>query len=416
MIQTTNLTAHQQLGLDAFEDFLFNSNDREFVLSGFSGVGKTHLTAAMIVSVQKYIKSCELIGIDADTTYELTATTNQAAKVLSDRLKMPIDTIFSALKVKLRENYRTGKEDLDFSNCSIHYDKVIYFIDEASYLSQEMIGALRSYRPNSKFVYIGDKFQLPPVGYNTAPAFDIVAPQYHLSDIIRQNSQSQKDLVLALKDEVEHNRFMHSIHSFHNNNEIIICNGSDFQALIDAEFSRPDYEEDDAKILAYHNHTVTAYSHYVRELHGKPELFVSGDTVILGQSWGNIPTAFKATVDSMGTNPVEYYGLEAYHVTVDGNEGVYTPDFEGLKALKKEYAWQCSRQYKHWAEYFELKNFFVDLRDPSSSTVHKAQGSTHKTIFVDLHDLNECKSPSLLRRLRYVGLSRGAERVVVYAK
>lgn len=412
----TSLTPQQQVGLDRFEDFLFAEKDREFILSGFSGCGKTHLTEAMIGSVQKYLKSCALIGVNTDITYELTATTNQAAKVLSDRLKMPINTIYSALKVKLCENYRTGKEELDFSNCSINYDKIIYFIDEASYLSDEMIMAIRDYRPNSKFVYIGDKFQLPPVGYNTAPAFDIACPQYHLSDIIRQPSQTLKDLVIKLKDDVETNRFNFSLHPLHNGQDLIICNGSDFQALIDAEFTRTDYEEDDAKILAYHNHTVTAYSHYVRELLGKPEIFIQGDRAILGTQWQDIPTGTEIILGNVKRCKADQYNLETYQIDINGYPAYYTPDFDGKQALLKSYAWEASRQYRHWSEYFELKNFFIDLRDPSASTVHKAQGSTHKTIFVDLHDLNACKSKSLLRRLRYVGLSRGSERVIVYAK
>ena len=67
-----------------------------------------------------------------------------------------------------------------------------------------------------------------------------------------------------------------------------------------------------------------------------------------------------------------------------------------------------------WSTYFSLKNKYPDLRDRDASTIHKAQGSTHDTVYVDLDDLCTCTNPLTAARLFYVAVSRARKRVVFY--
>lgn len=409
-----NLTPEQQSGLAAFDKFLFDDSERDFILSGFSGCGKTYLTEAMITSVINAIKTYQLLDADREIDYEITATTNAAAEVLSQRLNMPVRTIFSALDISLRECHRTGRELLNFDKCKFSKKETIYFIDEASYLSKEMLLKMREKRPNAKFVYIGDKFQLAPIGFNEAPAFGQSCPSFHLSKIIRNKGDLQ-DFVIELKNGVEKSRFYPFMNK-HNGDTIQIVNGEDFQKAIDAEFGRPNFNIGDAKILAYHNHEVKAYANYVRNIHGKPDWFVKGDTVIVNKTYGNVATDSMCKIVSIDQPKQNDYGLDTYLVTLDrlGHPVPYTPEDYKLKQMLKQYASRASAGEIHWSEYFDLKNHFIDIRDPNASTVHKSQGATYQTVFLDMHDLNECRSKSMLRRLRYVGVSRASTRIFIY--
>lgn len=408
------LTRDQELGLAAFEKFLFDDVEKDFVLSGFSGCGKTHLTEEMLNSLHNAIKTYQLLDANRHIEYEVTATTNAAAKVLSNRLKLPVSTIFSALDITLRECHRTGRELLNFSKCKHIMDEIIYFVDEASYLSKEMLIKMREYRPNAKFVYIGDKFQLAPIGFDEAPAFGMNCPSFHLSKIVR-NTGPLQDFVVALKDGVEKHRFF-SLQPWHNGSSINIVGGAEFQAAIDAEFGRPDFKINDAKILAYHNTTVRDYAEYVRELQGKPLELTKDDTVIVNKTYGNLPTDSMATIDDIRRSVNDEYGLETYQLTLKevGHPVPFTPESDKLNQLLKAYAASASAGDIYWSEYFDLKNYFIDVRDPNACTTHKSQGSTYEKVFIDMHDLNACRSKSMLRRLRYVGGSRASKEVWIY--
>ena len=61
-----------------------------------------------------------------------------------------------------------------------------------------------------------------------------------------------------------------------------------------------------------------------------------------------------------------------------------------------------------------MKETFPDLRAKDSCTVHKSQGSTYDTVFVDLGDLSVCRNPADAARLFYVAFSRARNRVVMY--
>lgn len=71
---------------------------------------------------------------------------------------------------------------------------------------------------------------------------------------------------------------------------------------------------------------------------------------------------------------------------------------------------------KNWNRYFHLKNTYPDLRPRDAATVHKAQGSTYDTVFVDLSNLSTCHNPVMVARLLYVAFTRARTRVVLYGE
>jgi len=61
---------------------------------------------------------------------------------------------------------------------------------------------------------------------------------------------------------------------------------------------------------------------------------------------------------------------------------------------------------KDWPTYFRLKELYIDLRHAEALTIHKSQGSTFDTVFVDTTSLYTCRNPNERRRLLYVACSR----------
>jgi hypothetical protein len=80
-----------------------------------------------------------------------------------------------------------------------------------------------------------------------------------------------------------------------------------------------------------------------------------------------------------------------------------------FNSLVKYYAKQ-----KNWQKYYLLKNNYPDLRPRDAATVHKAQGSTYDTVFIDLTNLSTCRDPKMAARLLYVAFSRAKKRVVMW--
>ena len=63
---------------------------------------------------------------------------------------------------------------------------------------------------------------------------------------------------------------------------------------------------------------------------------------------------------------------------------------------------------------YKLKQQYPDLRPRDAATVHKAQGSTYETVFLDLDDLSTCRDSQMAARLLYVAFTRAKKRVVLY--
>ncbi|MCG8807435.1 AAA family ATPase [Tenacibaculum finnmarkense] len=181
------LTKDQNNAMVKIETFLNSKND-VFILKGYAGSGKTTLLKGVI----SYLKSQE-------TKFRLMAPTGRAAKVIHQKTKYEANTIhksiFSLDELEEIEiiNEKNHKE-ITFKYCfkirddnDIH-DSVI-IIDEASMLSdaksegeffrfgsgfllRDLVDFSKINHTKTKFIFIGDPAQLPPVGMNFSPALD----------------------------------------------------------------------------------------------------------------------------------------------------------------------------------------------------------------------------------------------------
>lgn len=213
------LTTSQENVLGKILDFVNVSDDRVFILKGYAGTGKTTLMRYLIKALSGQGKH-----------YRLLASTGRAAKVLanlseSDEQTSTIHSMvysFNGLNREYEEDNgrketaadETGQLFLVFEPATLNEDafpETVYIIDEASMVSDvaardvtqakfgdgRLLKALLDYdpRPGSKFIFVGDPCQLPPIEQYYSPAlmkdyfrqqFGMNAQEAQLTEIMRQ--------------------------------------------------------------------------------------------------------------------------------------------------------------------------------------------------------------------------------------
>ena len=223
--QNIELTLSQQRVLDQLMDFVSGSDERVFVLKGYAGTGKTTLMRFLISELRK-----------RSVCFTLLAPTGRAAKVLSNITGREARTIHSMIYSfsKLNKDLSsvtendlnidaTGQLYLNFEPVVLNDESappMVYIVDESSMVADEeekiitqakfgngkLLTELMNYdkRPSSKFIFVGDPCQLPPIHETTSPALmpDYFSSQYHqkagsasLTEIMRQGKDN--DLISA---------------------------------------------------------------------------------------------------------------------------------------------------------------------------------------------------------------------------
>ena len=154
-----NLNQGQKDAAEAFFSFLFDPSQKEFIMSGPAGVGKTYWMGHIIDEIMpRYHETCKLIGIDPE--YEnvvMTATTNKAAEVLEYATGRPTQTIHSFLNLTIYEDHSTGKTKLNKNprTWTVH-EKMIIFVDECSMIDSPLYKMIHEGTLKCKIVYVGD--------------------------------------------------------------------------------------------------------------------------------------------------------------------------------------------------------------------------------------------------------------------
>lgn len=224
LLETMNkeitLTDSQQHILDHLLAFVDSPEQRVFILNGYAGTGKTTLMRFFVEQLN-----------DRKRPFQLLAPTGRAAKILSNLSGSGAETIhsmiytFSSLNKDLSSfdnkdltMEKTGQLFLNFTPATLDEETTeptVYIVDESSMVSDfeqknitqasfgsgKLLTELLNYdkRPQSKFVFIGDPCQLPPVDGTFSPAlmtlyfskcYGLEAEEHSLTEILRQSDDS----------------------------------------------------------------------------------------------------------------------------------------------------------------------------------------------------------------------------------
>ena len=182
-----------------------------FILKGSAGTGKTSL----INIITKQILSSR------DSVLKICGPTHRSSAIISEKTNLIVKTIHG--EIYIPNNLENGgvemiKKDNVISNYSV------FIIDESSMISNKLNGSknfivdkplledlidyVKQGNSQNKLIFMGDKFQLPPINESFSPAlnkdflekkFNLKTIEFELTDVMRQASESK---VLSLATHV----------------------------------------------------------------------------------------------------------------------------------------------------------------------------------------------------------------------
>lgn len=294
-----------QLGLvRAMADFLSDKDKRVFILQGCAGSGKTFL----MQGVANYLAS-------KDIMFYLIAPTGKAAKVLTTKTSHEAKTIHSqiysfhdVLEVENKER----KEDDNFLQPQVVGESdwvlrfrlrenqedlsAVYIVDESSLIgnaetdhetlqfgSGKLLHDVLEYiNPNfkenrRKVIFIGDMYQLPPVGMNRSPALNIediykecpyletmdAIQMYTLQSVVRQKQDSGVLKVATyIRERLQRGHFHELLLEEHPYDVTKIGRDLFIHTYMDKVKEKG---LDQVMVIAYSNATVDIYNRLIRE-------------------------------------------------------------------------------------------------------------------------------------------------------
>ena len=126
----------------------------------------------------------------------------------------------------------------------------------------------------------------------------------------------------------------------------------------------------------------------------------------------SLPVDSEVRITDIQDMDYDQQGVMGRWITInDKHTAFLANNFDDVKNLLKKYAAK-----KQWRDFFEIKDTWLDLRSVYASTVHKSQGSTYETVFIDLADIGKNYIASDVARLLYVATSRASKKVVCYGQ
>lgn len=429
------LTDDQQTVIKTFLTFLTNPSEKYMVINGPAGTGKTTIIKAMLKAIDNQYALLKTLLCQNNKTEDLkitlAATTNKAVAVLKELSNSEdIRTVHSTLGLALSPNYHTGEIDTVRTRNWHTIENTVLIIDESSMLANNVFEHIQeTLVGKSKVVFIGDTFQLAPVksrkSKNPEPPKSVLqdligkVPTATLSKVLRHDGMIL-NAATAFRKVVETKKFTDIVLS----DDVVHLSGADFKTKVDSYFKTTEYQQSVVKMLAWSNKRVQGYNDHIRKIKGLPIQFQSGEVVITNKSL--MLRGCSKPVDSevkitriVGKNVDQ--GIPGRDVIINGNAMAFLPDdyTETKKVLQRiarkakspEYENKTTERKNLWSKYFEIKDNWLDLRSPYASTVHKAQGSSYDTVFIDLYDIGCCNVPADVARMLYVAISRAKKKV-----
>jgi len=422
------LSVDQQAVADQFMVFLKDPKESEMVIEGYPGCGKSYLTKFLIDAIRAKNTLTQLIAPgQSEIKVYCTATTNKAAAVLADLSGQEACTIHSLLGLKVSNNFSDGTTSLRRTGRVDVIQNSIIFIDEGSQANRQLMKFVRDGTMNCKVVWIGDRYQTTTVGDTTCPVFSDIPLKGVLTGSQRfKASGAVARLAAQYRACIDAGATPASFPIIKPDGvEIFHHSGADFQDKINNTFTSLTTPEGEAKVLAYSNNKVREYNKYIRRLHTADIGFQVGERVVTNQPIMvkirsrqiTMPTETISKVTSITSG--KEHDVPGWWVVLNNDIKAFQPESHQqvdtwLKQLAKEAKDKSSNVT--WSKFFEVKEFFADLRPVYSSTVHKAQGSTYKKVFMDLSDIGRCTQAETAARILLVAFTRTSGEVHLYGQ
>lgn len=417
---------------------VLNSYDLDSKMSslvGSAGTGKTYLTVQI---VQKLI--------DAKISCAITAPTHKAAGVISNlllenKINANSKTIHSFLGIKPMIDYATGIESFVVDKKSKRTPVDVLLVDESSMISDELFELILEALASNfvrYVIFVGDPNQLLPVNSSSSAVFEI-KNQYKLTQIVRQAKDSYIiKLANSIKEIIESKKYPpldqflkynldDNTKCFHNEESFV----NDFYAN--------EKWWDENKILAtYKNRDVDGFNRQIRNHYWiekgvmKPEVLRQGDSLRFLDGY----SVNEITIYHNGQEIVLDYAVKKYHEKLECyfwecksanvidqqifrvidpiSEKTFNDKLQFLANKAKITPFPARNEA--WKIYYDVKNMFANVQYIYASTIHKLQGSTYETCYINVYDLmtNNYMSLDEKYRLLYVAITRASKEIKIF--
>ncbi len=401
-------------------------------LSGAAGTGKTYLVAKMIDAL--------------DDKYDITVTapTHKAVSVIRDYLEdndivnVSARTIHSFLNIKLFRDFDKGTANFIPDKNKEKNTTDILIVDESSMVSEDLFEYIHEsiVAENVKVVlFVGDPYQLLPVDSHSH-ILKQISLHYKLKKIVRQAEESYiiKQSIIVREmiktgefralDEFLQNGLLSNIQIFHSSNEF------------HADFCKNKKWWDEDKVIAsYSNYDVDYHNKSIRKKYWEdqkvygPDVIIPGDKLVMQDS--NVQGEYilhqnndHVVVSSSKKEFFKELNIYFWDCKDEYNKPfrVVDPDYkkqfnevlDKIAASAKAEKNFVERK-KKWKAFYELKEFFVDVKYSFASTIHKLQGSTYDTVYIDLFNTNMLskQDKDTVYRLIYVAITRASSEIKI---
>ena len=414
----SDLTDHQQEAYDIVCSSLM-STDRYTGLRGYAGTGKTFLVTRLVEDL-----------LEEEEPVTVCAPTHKAVQVLGTHLQSvpaQMKTLHSFLGLRLRPS-EDGTYKLVPEGGMEEYAEGIVIVDEASMIGQQEWQFIEQSSGFLRWLFVGDPAQLPPVNEPESPALKVPGPM--LTEVHRQ---ARDNPILDLATQIREGTVERFQSQYANGSGVAITHNTDgFRESLLRTFDTDAFDQDAtyARVLAYRNRTVRRYNQEIREARYGSDAprFEPGEWLVARETWYHdqslvVLNSEEVRVTSATVEAVEAEDLSEWtvwtlkvrspmrgttatlHVLHEDEKERYENDLANRKDAAKE-------DTRKWQGYFELRERFARVDYAYATTVHRAQGSTFNTVFVDHRDLQACRGEER-DALLYVAVTRPAQRLAL---
>lgn len=399
------LTAQQEAGLKTAIQ-RYKDNERDTVIAGYAGSGKSELVKFIIAALADY-------GIDSENDVVYTAFSGKATQVLAKKGNHNTSTLHKLLY----DHYPTATGGFIRRPKNFIPYKIVV-LDEVSMVPLELINLLFSHKTH--VICLGDPEQLPPVGESDNNHL-LDHPHIFLSEIMRQEKDSE---IINLSMDIREKKTVNYCHS----EDIMVLHPNELSTgmLLWAD-----------QVIVGTNKMRHEINSKIRQLKGYEEPIVNGEKIIcLRNYWDIISNKENALVNgSMGTlqNPfstkiylpqqIKYYAsAPEYFDVICGNFKTETEDlYKNLNLdqklmLENESCcdWKLAYKLNKISQKTNIHYIPLDFVYGYAITGWKAQGSEWDKVLI-IEEGHPFKSDEH-RKFLYTCVTRATKKVVLIRK